>query len=125
MTVVDRFSKMAIFVPLARTDAATVASRFFSQVVSTVGMPQTIVSDRYPRFTGQFWRQLMSHFKTNLNFSTAYHPQTDGMAEVTNRTMAALLRTHCAIARDWHQQLPMVQMVYNATPQSRTGESPH
>ena len=125
MTVVDRFSKMAYFVALARTDAASVASAFFSQVVCHVGMPTVIISDRDPRFTGQFWQQLMTHFNTQLKFSTAYHPQTDGMAEVTNRTLAALLRTHCADTRDWYQRLPLVQMVYNSTPQSRTGESPH
>ena len=87
MTVVDRFSKMAVFVPLRSTGATEVAAKFFSCVVSVYGLPRSITSDRDPRFTGKFWRELMKQLHTNLHFSTAYHPQTDGMAEVTNRTL--------------------------------------
>ena len=87
MTCVDRFSKMVILVPLRETDARHVADRFLAEVVSHHGLPHTIISDRDPCFTGHFWEELMKLLNTTLTFSTASHPQTDGMAEVTNRTM--------------------------------------
>ena len=64
MTVVDSFSKMAIFVPLDKTDAVSVAKKFFSSVVAQFGLPRVLVSDRDPRFTGNFWRTLLQQFKT-------------------------------------------------------------
>lgn len=125
MTVVDSFSKMAIFVPLVKTDAQTVAREFFTHIVATYGLPKVLVSDRDPRFTGNFWKTLMQQFRTDLHFTTAFHPQTDGMAEVTNRTLSQLLRTHCQDSTNWRAELPYLQMIYNATPQSRTRLSPY
>ena len=57
LTVVDRFSKYVNFIPLANTDAVTVARRFFDHVVCLHGMPNAIVSDRNTHFTGIFWRE--------------------------------------------------------------------
>ena len=59
MTVVDRFSKYALFVPLKSTTAVDVAHAFFDYVVSQHGLPNAIISDRDPRFTGNFWKSLM------------------------------------------------------------------
>ena len=86
MTVVDRFSKCAWFVLLTATDARSVAVAFFSKTVTKWGLPKAIISDRDARFTGKLWRELISLYGCELLFSTAFHPQTDGMAEVTNRT---------------------------------------
>lgn len=74
MTVVDRFSKMAIFVPLSDTSATAVAKAFFTKVVSLQGIPRSIITDRDARFTSLFWRELMKCCGTELLFSSAYHP---------------------------------------------------
>ena len=86
MTVVDRFSKRGWFVLLTATDARSVAVAFFNRIVTQWGLPRAIISDRDARFTGKFWRELMSLYGCELLF-TAFHSQTDGMAEVTNRTL--------------------------------------
>ena len=75
------------FVLLIATHARSVAVAFFSRIVTWWGLPRAIVSDRDARFTGKFWRELMSLYGFELLFFTAFHPQTDEMAEVTNRTL--------------------------------------
>ena len=57
------------------------------------GLPRSIVSDRDVRFTGHFWRTLWKKMGTKLNFSSAYHPQSDGQTEVVNRSMGNMLRS--------------------------------
>ena len=87
MTVVDRLSNQACFLPLGDTTAPAVASAFFQGVVAHHGLPKQLISDRDPRFTSEFWKCLMNTLKTKVAYSTAFHPQTDGLAEVTNRTL--------------------------------------
>ena len=67
------------------------ADNFLSTVVNQNELPECIKSDHDPHFCGHFWDKLMSLLVMTLTFSMASHPQTDGMAEVTNHTMEQLL----------------------------------
>ena len=83
--IVDRFSKYAIFIGAPKACPADVAAElFFRNVVKYFGLPENIISDRDTRFTGRFWTVLFGLLGSELKFSTAAHPQTDGQTERIN-----------------------------------------
>ncbi|GKC69627.1 putative reverse transcriptase domain-containing protein [Tanacetum coccineum] len=87
---------------------------YLKEVVTRHGIPVSIIYDRDPRFASNFWRSLQKAFGTNLDMSTAYHPQTDGQSERTIQTLEDML---CACVIDfgngWVKHLPLVKFSYN------------
>jgi hypothetical protein len=124
--VVDRFSKMAHFIPCYKTDDAThVADLFFREVVRLHGVPNIIVSDRDDKFLDHFWRTLWAQLGTKLLFSITCHPQTDGQTKVINRTLCTMLRA--ALKKNiklWEECLPHVEFAYNRSMHSTTKMCP-
>ena len=124
--VVDRFSKMAHFIPCNKIDDAShVANLFCREILRLHGVPKTIVSDRDIKFLSYFWKTLCAKLRIKLLFSTAYHPQTDGQTEVTNRTLATLLRVLIKKnIKELEKCLPITEYAYNHARHSTTGKSP-
>ncbi|GJS14187.1 putative reverse transcriptase domain-containing protein [Tanacetum coccineum] len=67
------------------------ARLYLKEVVTRHGIPVSIICDRDPRFASNFWRSLQNALGTNLDMSTAYHPQTDGQSERTIQTLENML----------------------------------
>ncbi|MBW0558208.1 hypothetical protein O181_097923 [Austropuccinia psidii MF-1] len=95
---------------------------------------KSIISDRDPKFTSEFWTNLYDILGTKVAFSTAYHPQTDGLAERMIQKIEDILRRFCAYGmeykdheeytHDWVTPLPAVQLAYNTSQNSTTGKTP-
>ncbi|WVZ81610.1 hypothetical protein U9M48_028965 [Paspalum notatum var. saurae] len=96
-----------------------------SRIVCLHGVPKKIVSDRGTQFTSHFWKRLHESMGTKLNFSSAYHPQTDGQTERTNQILEDMLRA-CAIqyGTSWDKSLPYAEFSYNNSYQASIKMSP-
>jgi hypothetical protein len=83
LTIVDHgCSRVAIFLPCSTAiTGASIAQLYMEHVFQWFGLPQKIISDRDPRFTSHFARELTKGLGIDQNLSTAFHPQTDGLSE--------------------------------------------
>jgi hypothetical protein len=90
--VVDRLTKYSHFMALKHPySTISIAQEFFEHIFKLHGMPTSIVYDHDPTFTSNFGKELFRLQGTSFNFSSAYHPQTDGQTEVVNRTLEMYL----------------------------------
>ncbi|MBW0539259.1 hypothetical protein O181_078974 [Austropuccinia psidii MF-1] len=86
-----------MFLPCHKDDTAMdTAIMIWNNIISHTGIFQNIISDRDPNFTSELWKNLHNLFGTKLSFSTAYHPQTDGLAERMIQTLEDMIRRFCA-----------------------------
>jgi len=126
LTIVDSLSKMVHFVPTTKNvSAAGVVELLADRLVRYHGLPEKIVSDRDPRFTGELWGEMCKRFQIKRAMSTAFHPQTDGQTERVHRTVEQILRNYIQEDEtEWINLLPAVELGYNCTSHSSTGKSP-
>ncbi|KAI3824326.1 hypothetical protein L1987_05784 [Smallanthus sonchifolius] len=113
--IIDRLTKAAHFLPIREDYRVEKLARIYiDEIVSRHGVPLNVISDRDERFTSPFWQSLQSTLGTQLNLSTAYHPQNDGQSERTIQTLEYMLRA-CVIdfKGNWDLHLPLVEFSYN------------
>ncbi|GJP46245.1 hypothetical protein CLOM_g5553 [Closterium sp. NIES-68] len=123
--VVDRLTKMVHFA-LCHTiiTVEETTNLFISTVVRLHGLPSTMISDHDPKFTSKLWQQIWEQYVSRLQFTSAYHPQSDGQTERTYQTMEQLIRTNCYDPARWEEFLPMLEFSYNNAPSATTNHSP-
>ena len=122
----DRFSKSTHFIPIRTTNSASdLAPIYVREIVRLHGVPKTIVSDRDAKFGSMFWKSLQDALGTKLQFSTAFHPQTDGQSERTIQTLEDMLRS-CVLSwkGSWEDQLELVEFAYNNSYHSSVRAAP-
>ncbi|MCO5549863.1 hypothetical protein L7F22_003337 [Adiantum nelumboides] len=77
--------------------------------------------------TINFWKGLFENLGTRLNFSSAYHPQTDGQSEIANLTVLDLLKAYVMEVdqrSQWEKYLPLVEYAYKNTVHTSIGKAP-
>ena len=127
IVIVDMLTKAVILKPINMTfTALDIAQTILDHVISNWGIPERIISDRDTRFTSTLWEEIFKAFGTKLKRSTAYHPQSDGQTERTNRRLKEIISSlpdkH---KQNWELQLGIIQLVINNTKNASTGFTPN
>ncbi|MBW0516750.1 hypothetical protein O181_056465 [Austropuccinia psidii MF-1] len=117
----DRYSKKPIFLPCHKDDTAMdTALLILNGVISHTGLFKNIISDRDPNFKSALWTKSHKILGTKLSFSTAYHPQTDGLAQRMIQTLEDMIGRFCAyglelkdsdgFTLDWCTLIPALEL---------------
>lgn len=124
--IVDWLTKHANFIPTSSgLTAEEFAHLFVKWVVSRYGIPESVICDRDPRWTSDFWRAVAKELKTDMLFSSPHHPQTDGQTEIVNRYLETMLWAYVNTDKsDWPDWLHLLEFAYNSTVHSSTGQTP-
>ncbi|MBW0535208.1 hypothetical protein O181_074923 [Austropuccinia psidii MF-1] len=110
------------------------ALSIWNRVISHTGFFKSIIRDRDTKFTSALSTNLHKLLSTNLSFSTAYHPQTDGLAERMIQTLEHMIRRFCAygleledsdgLTHDWCTLIPALELAYKTSIHTPTGKTP-
>jgi hypothetical protein len=126
LVVVDKFSKLAHFIPLKHPfTALTVAQAYMENVYKLHGMPASLLSDRDRVFTSNLWKELFGLAVVTLRMSSSYHPKIERQTERVNQCMETFL--HCfvhVVPSKWASWLSLAEFWYNTSHHSALGRSP-
>eukprot|EP00171_Calliarthron_tuberculosum_P000149 IDg149t1 len=113
------------FVNQFPTQQSMSQSHFYEHIFRHHGLPDSIVSDRDPKFTSKFWSELMSQCGVRLKMSSSYHAQTDGSSEIMNRMLENYLRCYCNYHQtDWDLLLVAAEFAYNSSKHAGLSATP-
>jgi hypothetical protein len=113
MVMVDNLTKDAHFIPVNITrKEANIVDVYMREISRLHGIPKTIVSDKDPKFTLNFWKGLFKGFGTKLNFSKTYHPELDGQTERVNQVIEDMLRMYVMDKPSKMGRLPTLSRVF-------------
>lgn len=126
MVFVDKLSKMVRLVACNKNDGASeVAGYVVEHVFRSHGLPRTLVSDRDPRFTSHLFQEVCRLLHCKQAMSTAFHPETDGQTERTNRVVEEVLRHYVSPRQDdWDKWLFAVEFAINNAYNEATQTTP-
>ena len=123
----DRLTKSTHFLSIRLDYSMDLLTELYvSEIVRLHGIPLSIVSDHDPWFTSRIWKELQSAFGTRLNFSTSFHPQTNGQSEIVIQVLEDMLRG-CVLdfAGSSDRYIPLMKFSYNNSYQSSIGMAPY
>ena len=125
LVICDRFTKLTRAIPLKVTTALAIASVFLDHWVAAYGVPDTVLTDNGPQFAAVFLQGVLGMLGIVTNFTTPYHPQTNGQVERFNRTLVRQLRHYVLEHQDtWDRYLSLLTLAYNTQVHTSTGEIP-
>ena len=132
LSTIDKFSRYVHLIPLQTITAENIAYEFRSKYLLKYGIPQQVLSDRGSQFTGSIFKILCKLFGIDKLFTTAYHPQTNGMIERFHRFLKQRLRVISNQYKldfvnydDWDTYLAEIEFAYNNSTNEMTGTAPY
>ncbi|CAD5168155.1 unnamed protein product [Musa acuminata subsp. malaccensis] len=122
---IDYFTKWVEAEPLAAITERQVEGFVWKNIVTRFGLPRVIIMDNGTQFANARFKGFCANYRIHLRFSSVAHPQTNGLAEVTNRTIMTGLRRTLAARSAWVDELPSILWSLRTTPKTANGESPY
>ena len=125
--IADKLTKSAHFLPVKMDYSMDrLAELYVKEIIRLHGVLLSIMSDKDPRFTSRFWKELQLALDTSLNFSTAFHPQTDGQSERLIQVLKDMFRG-CVMEfpGSWDKYIPLMEFAYNNGYQASIGMAPY
>lgn len=124
--VIDRLTSLTHLIPTTITvTAAQLGDLYVKEIVRLHGIPETITSDRDPKFTSAFWQEVQKLLGSRLTMSTAFHPETDGASERVIQTISQVLRALVEPNQtNWLAKLPMAEFALNSSTNASSHYAP-
>ena len=109
----DYFTKWAEAYPMPDQKAETIAQIFVEQIIFRYGVPKKLITDQGTNFLSELLNAISKLFKIMRIHTSPYHPQTDGLVERFNRTLANMLSSYTnAQQTDWKLHKPSYLFAY-------------
>ena len=125
LTMVDRFTRWPVAVPLVDMTVQSVVDAFAYGWVQQFGVPSTLTTDRGTQFTSTIFTQLAKIWGINLITTTSYHPEANGLVERLHRRLKeALIALGAESTDEWFWKLPCVMLSIRTTLKPDVGASP-
>jgi transposase InsO family protein len=126
LTFQDELSKYTLAVPISQQDALTIARVFVEQIILIFGIPQILLTDQGSIFLRELFANVCKLLRVKRIKTSSYHPQTNGALERTHRVLVVYLRCYILENQtDWDKWIPYASLVFNTSPHSSTGYTPH
>jgi hypothetical protein len=124
--IICRMTSMVHLIPVhMKMKASELSWIYRREIVRLHGLPRSIISDRDPKFTSKWWKELHKILGTKLLMSTSFHPQTDGQTERANRNVGQIFRTIVRHnQKDWIDRVDLTEFAINASISETTKYAP-
>lgn len=121
----DYLTRYAETMAVPRATSSEVAQFFMTQIVLRHGAPSYVITDRGKAFTARLLEEVFQLSQTHHRKTTAYHPQSNGLTERLNKTIADMLAMYVDVRhKTWDEILPYVTFAYNTAVQETTRFTP-
>lgn len=125
LVAIDYFTKWVEAEPLATITTAKIQSFTWKNIICRFGIPRVLITDNGRQFDNHSFKAFCSSYHIDHRLTSVAHPQSNGQAEVTNRTILWDLKTRLEKEKGiWADELPNVLWAYHTTPRDSTGETP-
>lgn len=126
LTFQDELSKYTIAVPIRQQDAMTVAKAFVEEIILKFGIPQVPLTDQGSNFLSDLFSNVCKLLRVKRIKTSPYHPEANGALDRTHRVLVEYLRCYILEHQTgWERWIPYATFVFNTTPHSSTGFTPH